>query len=46
MDDRISNPTVPMLGRVDRVVLTKDDWVEVQDALGYRLRMPTNSARQ
>ena len=36
---------VPTLGRVERIVLTQDDWVEVQDAVGYRLRMPPNAAR-
>lgn len=34
-----------MLGRIDRIVLTQDDYVEVQDAIGNRLRMPPNAAR-
>ncbi len=34
-----------MLGRIDRIVLTHDDYVEVQDAIGNRLKMPPNAAR-
>lgn len=41
----MSESNIPFLGRVERIVLTQDDWVEVQDAVGYRLRMPPNAAR-
>lgn len=34
-----------MLGRIDRIVLTQDDYVEVRDAIGNQLRMPPNAAR-
>lgn len=34
-----------MVGRIDRIVLTEDDYVEVHDAIGTQLRMPPNAAR-
>ena len=33
------------LGRIERIVLTADDYVEVYDAIGHTLRMPPNAAR-
>lgn len=33
------------LGRVDRIVLTADDYVEVHDAVGGVIKMPPNAAR-
>ena len=37
--------TKQTLGRIDRIVLTADDYVEVYDAIGNTLRMPPNAAR-
>ena len=33
------------IGRIERIVLTSDDFVEVYDAIGNTLRMPPNAAR-
>ena len=33
------------LGRIERIMLTEDDYVEVHDAIGNALRMPPNAAR-
>jgi hypothetical protein len=37
--------TVTFVGRIERIVLTEDDFVEVYDAVGGRLRMAPNGAR-
>lgn len=34
------------LGRIERIALTEDDYVEVYDAIGNTLRMPPNAARR
>lgn len=36
---------VTTLGRIDRISLTEDDYVEVRDAIGNVLRMPPAAAR-
>ena len=33
------------IGRIERIVLTDDDYIEVYDAIGNTLRMPPNAAR-